>query len=188
MEQNEQEVVSPQQIAKTFFEIKEVALSDGDKPQMPPNSVTPSDVVEQIFNGAVVEMVKNDDNVKREILDGAKATIRNKTNAIKDNTETEAKEAHFNNNKGACECFGFTETSTERWAVTMMSFWHRIMTAIWIVIGFVTYAPVVFIAHKVSVIIKKTWIAVLVAGLIYGAMATSPLWIGLIARIGGMIS
>lgn len=178
MEQNEQ---SP----KTFFELAEVDRC-GNTPQMPTDKITPSDVVEQIFNGAVVETVKNDDIVKKEILDGAKSAIRNKTNAIKDKTETEAKEAHFNNNKGACECFGFTETSTERWAVTMMSFWHRIMTAIWIVIGFVTYAPVTFIAHKVSVIIKKTWIAVLVAGLIYGVIATSPLWIGLISKIGGL--
>lgn len=178
MEQNEQ---SP----KTFFELAEVDRC-GNTPQMPTDKITPSDVVEQIFNGAVVETVKNDDIVKKEILDGAKSAIRNKTNAIKDKTETEAKEAHFNNNKGACECFGFTETSTERWAVTMMSFWHRIMTAIWIVTGFITYAPVVFIAHKVSVIIKKTWVAVLVAGLIYGVIATSPLWIGLIAKIGGL--
>lgn len=187
MEQNEQEVVSHQQTPKSFFETKEVAVSEENKPKMPPKPFTPSEVVEQIFNGAVVETVNNDDNVKREILDGAKSAIRNKTNAIRDKTETEAKEAHFNNNKGACECFGFTETSTERWAVTMMSFWHRIMTAIWIVIGFVTYAPIVFIAHKVSVIIKKTWIAVLVAGLIYGAIATSPLWVHFLAKIGGII-
>lgn len=172
-----------QSIHSTFFKLSEIDKGESNKPQLPNEKVAPADVVEQIFNGAVVETVKNDDNVKREIVEGAKSAIRNKTNAIKDKTETEAKEAHFNNNKGACECFGFTEKSTERWAVTMMSFWHRVMTAIWIIIGFVTYAPIAFIAHKISVIIKKTWLAVVVSGLIYLAIASSPWWASMLGGI-----
>lgn len=156
------------------------------EPKEEPKAVsTTGSMIEDVFNAAVVETVKNDDNIKGEIVDSAKDAIHNKTKAIKDKMEAEAKEAHFNNNKGACECFGFTETSTEKWAVTMMKMWHRVMTAIWIAIGFVTYAPISFIAQKVGVIIKRTWLAVVVAGLIYLVVATSPIWISLLSKVEG---
>jgi hypothetical protein len=186
MEQiNEQELVNTEKPKKEFFTISLI-----EPPKTEPTSAktlthsTPSEFVEKIFNEAVVSTVTNDDTVKSEIIESAKDAIYNKTKAIKDEMETEAKKAHFDNNKGACECFGFTEKSTEKWAVTMMSFWYRIMTAIWIVIGFFTYAPITFIAHKLSVIIKKTWIAVVVSGIIYAIIATSPLWISLLTKMG----
>ena len=161
-------------------------ISAFEKPkQEKPQSKT-GEMIQDVFNAAVVQTVAHDEGIKEEIVDSAKNAIHNKTKAIKDQMEAEAKEAHFINNKSACECFGFTETSTEKWAVSMMKVWHRIMTAIWIIIGFVTYAPVSFIAQKIGVIIKRTWLAVLVAGIIYILIALSPLWFSLIKKIGGV--
>ena len=184
MEQkNEQDLVITEQKSNGVFRFPPEVFTPQKEVEAPKTtSPTPSEVVEQIFNGAVVQAVTNDNSIKEEIVDSAKDAIHNKTRAIKDKMEAEAKEAHFNNNKGACECFGFTETSTEKWAVSIMKVWHRIMTAIWIVIGFFTYAPITFIAQKVGVIIKKTWIAVVVSGIIYLAIATSPLWLSLLSK------
>ena len=180
MEQNEMQ----KQIIESGFQIPPNMFEKPKIEEKKPNTST-GDMIEAVFNSAVVETVKNDDEVKEEIVVSAKDAILNKTKAIKDQTEAEAKEAHFNNHKGACECFGFTEKSTEKWAVTMMSFWHRVMTAIWIVIGFVTYAPISFIAAKLGVIIKRTWLAVVVSGLIYVVVALSPLWISILKKLGG---
>ena len=79
----------------------------------------------------------------------------------------EDKAAYFRNKKGACECFGYNEETTEKWAVKVMNFWHNIMTAIWLCLGFFTFAPITFIAKKMTVIFKKTWLAIVVSVIIY---------------------
>lgn len=146
---------------------------------------TAGDMVEQAFTQAVVTTVMNDEEVQNELLEGAEKVIKNKTNEILARAEKEEKEAHFNNKKSACECFGYNETTTEKWAVNIMAFWHNVLTALWIILGTVTFAPVTFVAKKLSVIIKNTWLAVIVAVLIYVLVTTAPVWVGWLAKIGG---
>jgi hypothetical protein len=151
----------------------------------PKETQTAGEMVEKAFTQAVVATVTNDEKVQTEILAGAEKVIQNKTEEIKARAEREAKEAHFNNKKSACECFGYNETTTEKWAVSLMGVWHNVVTAIWIVIGMFTFAPVTFVAKKLSVIIKTAWLAVLCAIIIYAAVALSPLWFKLLAQIRG---
>lgn len=126
-----------------------------------------TDLVTTAFNQAVVHMVATDENVQKTLLDSADKVIKNKTDAIRERAELEDKTAHFNNKKGACECFGYSEESTEKWAVNVMSFWYNIATAIWIFAGFFTFAPITFVAKKITVIFKKAWIAITVSILLY---------------------
>lgn len=150
------------------------------KPPVKETKPSAGEMVDQAFNAAIVSTVENDAKVQTELLESAEKVIHNRTNAIKADAEREEKEAHFNNKKSACECFGYNESTTEKWAVTMMGIWHGVITAIWILIGMFTFAPVTFVAKKISVIIKKTWVAVAAAILIYALIATSPLWLRLI--------
>lgn len=144
---------------------------------------TAGDLVESAFNQAVVHTVATNEDVKNELLDSAGKVIKNKTNAIKERADQEEKEAYFNNRKGACECFGYDEATTEKWAVNFMNLWHNIMTAIWILIGCFTFAPVTFVAKKIKVIFKKTWIAVTLAVLIYLMLTVGiPLLTGLLNK------
>lgn len=138
------------------------------------------EMVEQAFSQAVIATVQNDAKIQNEIMQGAEKVIQNKTSAIKDRAETEATEAHFNSKKSACECFGFNETTTPRSAVSIMGGWHYIATLIWIFTGMFTFAPIVFVFKKISVMIKQTWLAFLISLIIYVALALSPLWIGYI--------
>jgi hypothetical protein len=187
MEQkNKQELVNIEQNGGFIYpEMVFATPKVEEKPAEAPKPVaTGEDVVEKLFNAAVVETVANNTEIQEQIVDSAKETIQNKTQAIKDKAIAESKKAYFESNEGACDCFGFTEKSTEKWAVTLMTIWHRVMTAIWIVLGFFTYAPVTFIAKKLSVIIKRTWIAVFVAALIYVLTATSPIWLSWFNSIG----
>lgn len=141
------------------------------------------DIVEAAYQQAAIAQVKNDEGVQEQLLEGAKQTIQNKVDAIKDRAEQEAKEAHFNNKKDACECFGYSEKTTEKWAVNYMGWWHNLFTAIWITIGMVTFAPITFIGKKLVVIFKKTWVAMLVAVLIYLAVIFIPILINYLHSI-----
>lgn len=128
---------------------------------------TAGELVEEAFNQAVVHRVKTDEEVQNTLLQSADKVIQNKTNAIKERADQEDKEAYFNNKKNACECFGYNEATTEKWAVKVMNYWHNVMTAIWLFIGFFTFAPITFVAKKVEVIFKKSWVAVVVAIVLY---------------------
>lgn len=128
---------------------------------------TAGELVESAFNQAIVHKVTTDENVQNELLESAEKVIKNKTDTLKARADLEDKTAFFNNKKGACECFGYNETTTEKWAVKVMSFWHNIMTAIWLLIGFFTFAPVTFVAKKITVIFKKTWVAITIAIILY---------------------
>lgn len=79
------------------------------------------ELVERAFEQAVVNQVVNNDTVQNELLKSAEQVIHSKTSAIKSQAELEDKTIHFNNKKGACECFGYNEATTEKWAVNYMN-------------------------------------------------------------------
>lgn len=143
-------------------------------------------MVNAAFDQAVVAQVENDENLQKELLDGAKQVIENKVNAIKDEAEREDKAAHFNNKKDACECFGYSEKTTEKWAVNYMNAWHNVFNGIWITIGMVTFAPITFIGRKLKVIFKHTWLAMVIAVIIYLAVVFVPILMALIKSKTGM--
>ena len=145
-----------------------------------PKKDTAAELVESAFNQAIVNRVVENENVQKDLLDSADTVIHNKLNAVKARADKEDKETHFNTRKGACECFGYNEATTEKWAVNVMNAWHNVMTAIWLVIGFVTFAPVTFVAKKIVVIFKKSWLAVVFALLIYFAVLSIPILAGLL--------
>lgn len=128
---------------------------------------TTQQLVEAAFNQAVIQRVATDESVQKDLLDSAGKVVKNKTEAIKERADLEDKTAFFNNKKGACECFGYNEETTEKWAVKVMSLWHNIMTAIWLFIGFFTFAPITFVAKKIMVIFKKTWVAITISIILY---------------------
>lgn len=143
---------------------------------------TPRDVagalVDEAFGQAVVAQVANNTDVQTGLLQSADKVIKSKVEAIKSRAEQEEKEAHFNNKKNACECFGYNEATTQRWAVDVMNWWHNVMTAIWLCIGFFTFAPITFVAKKITVIFKKSWVAVTLAIIIYLAVLAFPVVYG----------
>jgi len=141
-------------------------------------------LVDSAFQQAVVVQVQNDEDVQKQLLDGAKKAVQNKVDAITERTEQEAKEAYFDNRKDACACFGYNEKTTEKWAVNYMNWWHNFFTAIWITIGMVTFAPITFIGRKLKVIFKQTWLAMVLAALIYLGVIFVPILINYLRSQG----
>lgn len=139
-----------------------------------------NELVEQMFEQAVVHQVANDEDLKDEVLDTAKQYTTTKMQTIKTNVNTEFLEANFNNKKDACESYGFNEKTTPLWATKVMSWGYNIMLAIWLFVGSFTFMPVIFITKKMAVGLKRTWIAILFALIIYLSVTFVPILVTLI--------
>ena len=139
-------------------------------------------LVEQMFEQAVVHQVTNDDTLKENVLDTAKKFTETKMQTIKTNVDTEFLEANFNNKKDACESYGFNEKTTPIWATKFMSFGYNIMLAIWLFIGTFTFMPVIFITKKMAVGLRRTWIAILFALIIYLGVTFVPILVALLKK------
>lgn len=134
-----------------------------------------SELVGDIFKGAVVSTVQNDDEVKQDILDTAKTVVTNKTEVLKNMAEKESKAAFFENNEAACQYFGYDEKTTSKTHVKIMAFWSFVLNTIYIfTIGFFVIAPITFICKKIKVVIKHIWVAAVLAILIYLAIILIP--------------
>lgn len=175
IEERKQQLVVSEPVAPA------ITFEQTEKP-LPVKRDTAQELVDNAFGQAIVNRVVENKEVQKNLLDSADTVIQNKLNAIREKADQEDKEASFNNNKNACECFGYNEATTSKWAVKTMKVWHDIMTALWIVIGSVTFAPVTFIAKKINVIFKKSWLAILVAVVLYLIFTAAPIVTGLLIK------
>lgn len=139
-----------------------------------------NELVEQMFEQAVVHQVANNDELKDNVLETAKKFTETKMQTIQTNVNTEFLEANFNNKKDACESYGFNEKTTPIWATKVMTFGYNIMLAIWLFVGSFTFMPVIFITKKMAVGLKRTWIAILFALIIYLSVTFVPILVTLI--------
>lgn len=144
--------------------------------------VNADEVINSAFNSALINKIGQSAELKEDLMSSAERVIKNKVGKIDSDAERESKKAYFNNKKDACECFGYTEETTEKWAVNAMNVWHNIMTAIWIVFGCITFAPITFVARKIKAIFKQTWLAVLLAVIIYLLVVLVPIIITYIPK------
>lgn len=134
-----------------------------------------SALVENMFNQAVMHEVSNNENLKETVLDTANTYVDTKMKTLKKKVDTEHKEAVYDNNKDACESYGFNEKTTPTWAVNFMRWGYNVMLAIWIFIGSFSFMPVIFVAKKIAVGVKKVWVAVLLALIIYLGVTLVPI-------------
>lgn len=135
------------------------------------------ELINKGISQAVVHKISTDEQVQGKMLDTAGKMIDNELTKAENTTEQAKKEAVFNNNKDACDLYGINEKTVPTWVVKTAKAVHGFWYVIWLIIGSVTTAPIVFLCKKIQVIFKRTWGAVLLAILIYLAVVTSPLWI-----------
>jgi len=135
-------------------------------------------IVNCAFDSATKAVIENNKEKQEKIIDTAGKVIDNKLNKFKSDAEAEDKSAYFKANVDACECFGYAEKTTEKWAVKCMKMWHNLFTFLWIIIASVSVAPIVFLAKKVKVVFKKTIFAVIIAIIIYALFIFVPIIIG----------
>lgn len=137
-------------------------------------------LVDRGVDAAIIHKITNDDEVKSRMLSTASDIINNKLDEKQHDSERDKKRAALENNKDACDLYGIDEKTVPIWVVKaakiVQDFWY----IVWIIIGFVTTAPVVFLSKKISVVFKRTWVAVLLAVIIYLAVVLVPLIINIV--------
>lgn len=166
MEEEKQELMAK---ANIFDETKDI------------NSVLPVEksvkdkLVDNMFEQAVVHEVATNQSLKDKVLSTATKYTETKMKTIATDVDTEHKRAMFNNSKDACESYGSDETTSPVWAIKMMTFGHNIMLFLWLLVGTFTFMPIIFVAKKISVGIKKVWIAGVIAVILYMAVTLLPI-------------
>ena len=157
---------------------QEVSIFEKKK-EMPLAQVEEKDenkqLVEGMFNDAIKVEVANNEQLKEKVLDTAKTYVETEMKSIENKVEGKHKEAVYDNHKDACESYGFNEKRTPLWAVTVMSWGYNVMLGLWLLVGSFTFMPIIFVAKKISVGIKKAWIAGLLAVLIYLTVTLTPI-------------
>lgn len=68
------------------------------------------------------------------------------------------------------DCFGMEEGKTEKWLTKCVKFWYCFMSFMWFLFGALTFAPVIYIKNKVSVVFKSEVRALLCAILLYATL------------------
>lgn len=132
-------------------------------------------LVENMFKDAVVHQVANNQDLNSKVLSTAKKYTETKMQTIETNVDTEHKEAVYNNNKDACESYGFNEKTTPTWAIKVMKIGYSVMLAIYLFVASFTVMPVIFLGKKIQVAVKKTWIGILLAFIIYACVIFVPI-------------
>jgi hypothetical protein len=143
-----------------------------------------NEVVTEIFSQAVVHTVREDDEIRQHLLNTAKQVVADKTNTIADMAETESKAYNFEKHLDACTYFGYDEKTTSKFHVKVMSVWAFILNTIYIfTVGLFIVSPLSFIARKLKVVIKHTWLVVVLALLIYLVVLAIPTLAVLIPKL-----
>ena len=137
-------------------------------------------LIENVFEQAVINQVATNEDLKDKVLDTAQKYTETKMQTIATNVDTEHKEAVFNNAKDACESYGFNEKTTPIWAINFMKVGYSIILAIWLFVGSFTFMPIIFITKKIAVGLKKTWIAVIFAIVLYLGVTFVPILVAIL--------
>lgn len=143
-----------------------------------------SDLVGDVLAAGIEHKVRNDEGTKEKILEAADAMIDTHINVAKSQADKADKEAYFEANEAACRYFGYDEKTTSKSHVKIMSAWAWFFNTLYIfTIGFFVVAPISFFFHKIRVVIKHTWLVLILAVLIYALIVLTPFFIVWLGRV-----
>ena len=155
------------------------------KPQESATPIEPSmSLIEKVHEQAKLDIVTHDENVQKKVLDNAQKNIETELNTITNKVETDSNKASMKRNSEACAIFGYDveKGGVEKWQLKLMVATHNVLFALYWIIANITVAPYNFIARKLNNSIKQTWLAALVAILVYLLILFTPF---IIAKLSG---
>lgn len=146
-----------------------------DKPKEEEKPKEEINLVKSGIDAAVKHKIINDESVQSRLLKTADTIIDTKISKEQNEAEKEEKIAVLQNHKDACDLYGIDEKTVPKWVVKVASKVQNFWYAIWLIVGFFTTAPIVFLSKKIAVIFKKMWVAVLLAIIIYLSVIFVPI-------------
>lgn len=146
-----------------------IAIESQSKPPTNNESIKVDNLVGDLINTAIISEIQNNNETKEKVIETAKTIVNTKVDTVKIQANTDNNKANFDNKKEACACFGFSEKedTLPKKAVDAMNVIHNFWLAIWIGLCAITLCPINFVAKRMQNTIKKTWITIVIALLIY---------------------
>lgn len=139
------------------------------------------ELVNSMFQSAVVAEVKQNQDLKDQVLQTAHHFVSTKMDTTKTQTETENSIAKVKKDEDAVSCYGMpSDKPISKWALAWMRFGYNIMLGLYILVASFTVMPIIFLVKKINVGIKQTKWAILLGILLYVLIGiVVPLTIGL---------
>lgn len=144
----------------------------------PPERVAPPSEVEAAMQSVVGQAVfhkMKDEETQQKVLKTADKVIATELSKVENKAERDEKEAILQNNKDACDLYGIDEKTVPKWVVKGAKWVQNFYYFVWLLVGFFITAPVVFLGKKIKVVLKRTWVSMTVAIIIYLLIWMSPL-------------
>ena len=145
-------------------------------------------LVEQIHEQAKYDIVKNDEQVQKSIVETAKKNIEVEMDTLSNKVEKENNKANMERNAEACSIFGYSSKKdiVEKWQQKMMVIVYNIWFVIYWFFASFTIAPIIFVFGKLQEGLKRTWLSITIAIIIYGLLALGiPFIISAVVKQGG---
>lgn len=124
------------------------------------------EIINKVHEQATIDIVKNDKEVQQQILDKAKRSIDTELDTLDQVEKERNQKATYNANKEACEIFGI-DKDVATWKVKLMRFGDNVWFIVYYIVAFITIAPINRFAKGIKAFIKHSWLAILVAVLIW---------------------
>ena len=129
-------------------------------------SAVAGQMVNTVFEQGVVHVVSNNEGVQARILDTAEKVVRNKAEAIANQTTKEAQMSALEVNRDACENYGI-QKDVSLWKVNLMKIGSAFWFVVYFIIASLTIAPVTVFMKGLIGSVKKIWLAIILAIIFY---------------------
>lgn len=127
-------------------------------------------MISKLHQAAILAQVKNDDDTNRKFIEQAKKTVDNELDTLDKKNIVKRQEATYNANKEACKCYGI-EDAVPLWQIRLMRIGHSIWFVIYWIFATITICPINVFVTGINAFIKRTWLSIIVALIIYLSFA-----------------
>lgn len=131
---------------------------------IPQNST--AEMIEKMHQAAILKQVQTDEETNKKFMDQAKKTVENQLDTIDKENVAHRQQATYSANREACRCYGIEE-AVPLWQIRMMRFGHSIWFIIYWLFATVTICPINVFVTGINAFIKRTWLSIIIAILIY---------------------
>ena len=149
---------------------------------IPQNST--AEMIEKMHQAAILKQVQTDEETNKKFMDQAKKTVENQLDTIDKENVAHRQQATYIANREACRCYGIEE-AVPLWQIRMMRFGHSIWFIIYWLFATVTICPINVFVTGINAFIKRTWLSIIIAILIYLIFAVAlPILLNLKKGVG----
>ena len=123
-------------------------------------------IINEVHKQAIVETVKQSEEVQKTVLEQAKASIENELESLNQEGIARKQQTTYDANKEACECFGI-EQGVQVWKINAMRVLHDFWFVVYLIFSFFTICPVSVFCKGLKKFIKQNWLVVIFGIIIY---------------------